>query len=63
MHFTNGARGILAVSQVCTGQENNLKMANRRMRKNRTNRANHNRENKILTRKRSPAKCRRQDNG
>jgi predicted dehydrogenase len=26
MHFTNGARGILSVSQVCTGQENNHKI-------------------------------------
>jgi predicted dehydrogenase len=26
MHFTNGARGILAASQVCVGQENNLKI-------------------------------------
>jgi predicted dehydrogenase len=26
LHFTNGARGILAASQVCTGQENNHKI-------------------------------------
>jgi predicted dehydrogenase len=26
LHFTNGARGILTVSQVCVGQENNIKI-------------------------------------
>jgi predicted dehydrogenase len=26
LHFTNGARGILATSQVCPGQENNIKI-------------------------------------